>query len=202
MNYQHETGGELYCRKKISPLLDEPGASSPPCPFSGGFRGEGHSGRYPPWPRNCPTATRFGAGITAPIRQSTVSVSVHFFGPVPVSARRPVMPNRRQFCAVLFSFGENLWQAVDAVREIFWPASRFRYLVRDRFGAGAAMEISEKISLRFFCLFSEKQRVICTVNPQVPGSNPGRGASLVRRWALRFPPSPQAPQKQAQQYFR
>ena len=86
------------------------------------------------------------------------------------------MANRRQFCAVLFSFGENLLQAVDVVREIFWPASRFRNPVRDRFGAGATMEISEKIPLRFFRIFAQNQGVTGTVNPQVPGSNPGRGA--------------------------
>ena len=135
-----------------------------------------HSGRYPTWPRNCPTATRFRAGITAPIRQATASVSVQIFGPVPVSTRRPVMPNRRQFCAVLFSFGENLSQLVEADREIFWPASRFRNPVRDRFGAGATMGFAEKISLLFFEIFTQNQGVTGTVNPQVPGSNPGRGA--------------------------
>ena len=34
--------------------------------------------------------------------------------------------------------------------------------------------------LRFFYLFSKKQRVTGTVNPQVPGSNPGRGARQIK----------------------
>ena len=78
LHFQCESGGELNFCMKSSPPPDEPGASSPPRPFSGGFRGVNHSGRYPPCPRNCPTATRFRAGITAPIRQATASALGHF----------------------------------------------------------------------------------------------------------------------------
>ena len=111
--------------------------------------------------------------MTAPMPPGPRVTWTHSARPATDAKLPPLPPPRRSVSvSVRCEFGHRL----DSNRKPGSATERPRISVRPGFGPEPAVRLARKNPLRFLGLAPPSVRVICSVNPQVPGSSPGRGA--------------------------
>ncbi len=151
---------------------------SPPS-VSGSQLAPGRGGpaqKLPPWRLVAWSPHR---GDDHPIPCLAHPTSGHFSGNI-----ESIHPRTAEVGTVRIPLGKKRGYFVESVGENCKISGTEPQKVRHRVGAKSEDRGKAEKPLHFFDFYAIKLGVTCTVNPQVPGSSPGRGASLVQIWAL------------------